>query len=76
MTLTFFVLKNSNLIEPTEKCSEKLLIWNSYKSTTVGTQSRNRNAVLVKNIADSILSISSFPGVIEQIVNVIATFKL
>ena len=43
--LKFSLLTNSNLIEFTEKYLEKLLIWNSYKWTTVGAQNSNRNAV-------------------------------
>ena len=45
LKLKFSLLTNSNLIEFTEKYLEKLLIWNSYKWTTVGAQNSNRNAV-------------------------------
>ena len=45
LKLNFSLLTNSNLIEFMGKCLEKLLIWNSYKWTTVGAQNSNRNAV-------------------------------
>ena len=43
LKFTFSLLTNSNLIESTGICLEKLLIWNSYKWTTEGTQNSNRN---------------------------------